>query len=522
MRNRPNILILLTDQQRHDTIAAAGFPHMITPHLDRLVSMSTLYTHAHSSNPVCMPARHDLLTGLPGKAHGYFSNSDKSIKDPDLPTLAGLFSAAGYRTAAIGKCHFEPPREHHGYDELILMEELPVRREDDEYAMWLKEKGLGHLQNIHGVRPHIYHIPQCAQMDLEHHGSTWVADRAIDWLHQNGDEPFLLTCGWIHPHPPWDIPEEYRGRYRERDLPEAIPPGRAWPEPENHGAWFGDDDTPARKRAIREAYYDSITCVDDAIGRVLNFLEEENLLEDTMIIFLSDHGEMLQDKGYYSKELPYEGSVRIPLVVKYPGGHGAGEVRHDFVDLLDILPTCLDVAGLTYPAGGYTLPGSSIVRPRGRKVQIASTFGAPHSRWVMARTERYKYIYTYNGGREQLYDLLHDPEEMHPIHNPEVCAELRAEVLAWERAWGPDWAVQDDALSVHPAREHHPSQCGKFHLWSNMQTQAFDERPPRERAGALAREMGHALSDAGYSGVMPWNVFNDTEWLDQLFEQARR
>ena len=159
--SKPNILILLSDQQRFDTIGRAGFSHMITPNLDNMATEGTLYCNAYSGNPVCMPARHELITGFPARMHGYYANNEKqSIRDYSVPTLARIFSRNDYRTVAVGKMHFSPSREHHGFEEMYLMEELPKVRQRDQYATYLEEEGLGHIQNPHGVRPHIYHNPK--------------------------------------------------------------------------------------------------------------------------------------------------------------------------------------------------------------------------------------------------------------------------------------------------------------------------------------------------------------------------
>ncbi len=187
-----------TDQQRYDTIGALGYEYMKTPNLDQLCKEGMAYTHAHTHNPVCMPARHDLLLGMPASAHGYFANNEKQrIQDYAIPTLPRIFSDAGYRTAAIGKMHFSPARAHHGYNELYLMEELPKHRYDDQYATYLKEEGLGHVQNLHGVRPHLYHTPQFSQMGFEHHETSWVKNQTIDWLKNNDEAPFFLFVGYI-------------------------------------------------------------------------------------------------------------------------------------------------------------------------------------------------------------------------------------------------------------------------------------------------------------------------------------
>ena len=382
---------------------------------------------------------------MPGRAHGYFTNSKQTIKDYSLPTLPRIFSENGYRTAAIGKMHFRPARMHHGFGEMFLMEELPKCRQDDQYATYLDAEGLGHIQNIHGVRPHIYNLPQNAQMDEAHHGSTWVADRTIAWLKANKNRPFFTMAGWISPHPPWDLPPEYQSLYRDRDLPEPVPHSRCYPFDTGRNEWYGDLDTPEEKRRIREAYYAAITMADRNIGRVLDYLRDENLIDNTLVIFTSDHGEMLQDKGFYTKQLPYDGSVRIPFIVRYPARFTPGAVKEEFVDLFDIMPTCLDIGNMQYTGDRYKLPGESLCAEapqRDRSFQVSS-FGNGLERWVMSRNRRYKYIYNYNRGAEEIYDLAHDPGETVNLKDTgdylvEDYRALKQKALDYERTWGPE------------------------------------------------------------------------------------
>ncbi len=531
---KPNVLILFTDQQRFDTIHAAGYSHMITPNLDRLAAEGCTFEYAHSTNPVCMPARHDMFTGLPGRVHGYFGNRRKPINDYDIPTLPRIFSENGYRTAGIGKLHFFPARMHHGFNELHLMEELPERWQDDEYLRYLRENNLGHLQNIHGVRPHIYHVPQNSQTELRHHGSVWVADRAIKWLEENGEEPFFLFVGWIHPHPPWNIPEEYKGLYRNVKLPDPVPVSRCFPDTEGVSAWHGDTDTEEQKRRIREAYFASITLVDHNIGRILDYLEGKSLLDNTLVIFTSDHGEMLQDKGIYSKEVPYEGSVRIPLIIRYPEKFKPGSVRREFADLFDIMPTCLDVCGLEYTSEKYRLPGESLCveNPKRDRSHQVSSYGSGSMRWVMCRNYRYKYVYNYLGGYEEFYDLQNDPGETVNLVNTREgqnagkypqgeFEELKRKAFEYEEKWGPEGSVENGRLKVYDGPALHPSARGKFHLWANRQFQWFDKRPNEIRGAQFIRELRHAVSDYDHSGVELKKVFNDPEWIRSFMDNWR-
>lgn len=516
-----NVLILLSDQQRFDTIHKAGYEHMITPALDALAEEGTLCVNAFSGNPVCMPARHDLITGLPARVHGYYGNNEKvAIRDYGAPTLPRIFSEAGYRTAAIGKMHFSPAREHHGFGEMRLMEELPKIRQNDEYAMFLKEQGLDHIQNPHGVRPHIYHIPQNAQQPNDLHGTRWVAEESINWLKENERHPFFLMCGFIQPHPPWNIPNEYDHLYDSKEIPKAIEKSRLPFEDETKAEWFGDDDTDRQREQIRKAYYTAVSMVDESTGKIIQYLKDTKQWDNTLVIYTSDHGEMLQDKGYYSKELPYDSAVRVPLIIKYPKGFCHTNLRDDFVDLLDIMPTCLEVCGLTYPDyKGYQPFGKSLLADEKKKYQFAAT-GRTSLRWVMCCNEKYKYIYHYMDGYEELYEIG-KPEVINLIIKDrekytDVIVELKQQAIAYEEKWGIEGGVVNGEFVKLPKEVVNPSVRGKFHLWSNNQMQKFFEPELYDRGEVLKKEMVHAVSNLEKSGVQLKEVFNDKEWIEQF------
>lgn len=520
---KPNVLIILSDQQRYDTIHCGGFEHMITPGLDRLAQDSEFCTHAYSGNPVCMPARHDLITGFPARVHGYYGNAEgRSIRNYSTPTIARIFSRAGYRTAAIGKMHFSPAREHHGFGEMRLMEELPKQRQNDEYLMYLKEKGFGDIQNPHGVRPHIYHIPQEAQQPDELHGTTWVADETIRWFEENENQPFMVMCGFIQPHPPWNIPKEWDNLYKDAEIPDPIEKSRLPFEDESKSEWFGDGDTKEQKEKIRKAYYTAVSMVDRSVDRILTYLKKTGKYDNTLIIYTSDHGEMLQDKGYYSKELPYDSAVRIPMIVKYPKSYEKKGFRDDFVDLLDILPTCLDVCGLNYPENEQGLFGKSLVRKEEKEYQFAATGTLP-LRWVMCCNKKYKYIYHYMGGYEEMY-CMEQPETQNlllkklTIEQKQQYEKLKKQAIAYEAEWGIENGVKDGTFITVPEEIIDPSVRGKFHFWSNNQMQAFYEADRYDRGRALECEMKKAVYNTEKSGVKLKSVFNDAVWKKQFEE----
>jgi arylsulfatase A-like enzyme len=443
--DRPNILLMMTDQQRFDTIRAAGFSYMQTPNLDRLASEGCLYTHAYSPNPICLAARQNLFTGLTARHHGLPDNVFGANLRSDLPTLPGILSDNGYETRAIGKMHFLPPRRHIGFDKLELMEELPFFREQDEYAMYLKEVGLGHIQNIHGIRNLLYMLPQRSLIPEEHHGSKWVADRAIDFIETNdGRHPFFLFCSWIAPHPPFDVPDRLADLYAGVDLPEPAV-AQTPPSPlAEENRMLGDHPNEAYVRRMREVYYAAVTFVDEQIGRLLDSLEEIGQMDNTLIIFVSDHGEMLGDLGLYQKWLPYDAATRIPFILRYPEKIGAEAVQDEFVDLNDILPTILDAAGLDYP-GDAPLPGESLFNrnPKKDRSWQYAEYGQHNRRWISIRNKEYKYNYYYGGGFEELFYLRNDPQETTnllaeepPKHVEEMRLTMRKKLLFYEQTYG--------------------------------------------------------------------------------------
>lgn len=443
---KPNILLLFTDQQRYDTIAASGYSYMQTPNLDRLVREGCIFHNAYSPNPVCVPARHNLLTGLPARYHGYAHNLRHSL-DAAIPTLPRILSDNGYETRAIGKMHFRPARRHNGFNKMELMEEIPRCREEDEYAMYLESVGLGHISNIHGVRNLLYMMPQRSLIPEEHHGSTWVADRSIEFLKREaGRQPFFLWSSWIMPHPPFDVPDSFANLYSDVELPEPLvskTPISIRAEEMKNNFSAPQENYNEILRRTRELYFAAVSMVDKNIGRVLDALKDTGELDNTLIIFTSDHGEMLGDHGTFSKALPYDSSSKIPFIVRYPEKIKPGTKCNEFVDLNDILPTGLDVAGIEYP-GSYILPGGSIfMEKKDRTLQYLENDNG-HRRWISIRDKRYKYNYYYLHGYEELFDLQQDPAESVNLlygqnisqENMLVRGKLREILTDYESYWG--------------------------------------------------------------------------------------
>lgn len=459
MKNN-NILLITTDQQRYDTICAMGYDFMETPNLDQLAAEGCCYPNAYSNNPVCMAARHNILTGLTARYHGfddnYFEDNPKTIPY-NIPTLPQLLSDEGYDTIAIGKMHFQPCRRHNGFTKMELMEEIPRYLEDDEYTGYLKENGYGDLQSPHGVRHLLYMLPQRSLIGEEHHGSSWVAQRSIYHLKENaGKRPFFMWSSFIAPHPPFDVPEGWADLYKGKELPPVKKSNTPISEIAEWKKFIADYPNESYLQRARELYYASISFVDYNIGKIIQQLKDMGEYDNTLIIFTSDHGEMLGDHGTYQKMLPYDGSARIPFIMRYPKRLKAGSQDTRFVDINDILPTVLDAADIPYPEPGI-LPGESIFARNG--VKDRSVQYVEHSRgkrrWVSLRDKRYKYNFYYGGGREELFDMEYDPDETTNLlyKNPdsEILAakeELKARLIALEGQYGLEGCVEHGQFVV--------------------------------------------------------------------------
>ncbi len=467
----PNILLLMTDQQRFDTICAAGYDFMHTPNLDRLVAEGRLYRHAYSPNPICLAARHNLITGLTARHHCFPDNVHEVTTRADLPTLPRILADNGYETRAIGKMHFLPARRHNGFDKMELMEELPNYREQDEYAMYLKEAGLGHIQNIHGVRNLLYMLPQRSLIPEEHHGTFWVGRRTADFIRtNNGRHPFFVWASWIAPHPPFDITDRFAELYENADLPEPHVSQTPLPSLTEENRMLGDLPTPEYVRRMREVYCAAVSMVDESIGEVLDTLEETNQLDNTLIIFVSDHGELLGDYGLYQKWQPYDSCARIPFIVRYPKRTAPGSVCNDLVDLNDILPTVLDAVGLDYP-GDIPLPGESLLAEQPSKDRNWQyiEYAEGNRRWISILSQEFKYNYYYGGGFEQLFDMQSDPHETtnllandfsHEIER--IRTEHRQKLIQYEREYGLEGYVDEDDLKVGEPYIPHPQRNEAF------------------------------------------------------------
>ncbi|NQT59260.1 MAG: sulfatase-like hydrolase/transferase [Bacteroidetes bacterium] len=480
---RPNILLIMTDQQRWDTIKAAGAEWMKTPNLDQLAAEGCLFENAYTNNPICMPARHTLLTGLPGREHGYPDNDWGKGMKKRLPTFPELLSDAGYETRTIGKNHFYPPRRHNGYLNMELMQEVPGYREQDEYLQYLNENGYGNVLNIHGVRNLLYMLPQRSLLPEEHHGTSWVAQRAVDFVQtNNGEHPWLLKLGFIAPHPPFNVPDEFADLYKGVEFPEPLETQTTISPLAEENKLLGDLPTVVYVRRMRELYYASITHIDHHLGCIVESLKETGQLDNTLIIFTSDHGEMLGDYGTYQKWLPYDACSRIPMIIRFPEKLRPGTRRNDFVDLADLFSTILDAAGVDYPAD-FDLLGESLFaeNPLKDRSRQYVEYSVENRRWISLRDEHFKFNYYFGGGREELFDLEKDPGETlnllesEPEEYEEVRSRLKAELTIYEQRFGLEDSLENGELVIREPYKPKPYRNRVFPVFQEKLTRESEK-----------------------------------------------
>ena len=507
-RARPNILLLFTDQQRYDALGCMGNPHIVTPNLDRLADQGCLYRFGHTPNPVCIPARYCLLTGQRSVVHRYYQNQGHHL-DLAIPTLPRILSDAGYHTEVIGKMHFNPPREHHGFHRMQLMEETPHYRQDDDYATYLRSVGYGHIRHIHGVRHLLYHQPQQSIVPEQHHGTHWVADRTIEFLRENRNRNWFCWSSWIAPHPPLNATPRWAEFYRGRDVPAPNRcTGEAISQFMRDKDWFADMHTasPERLRRSTQSYYAQVSFVDEQLGRILGELDRLGLAANTLVMFTSDHGELLGDHWGWQKQCSYEPVVRVPMILRFPGRMPAGSTSDQFVDLMDVLPTFADAAGAPLP-NTWDFPGESLLNPRGhrdRTCQFTECYEGK-ARWISVRNHQYKYTYWFHNGYEELWDLQTDPAELRnlaieglPPTQEAIRCEMRGRLVDWERKNGPS-PIEKDLPDLGIAEYFGKRHNAQFPDWpanvADPEEQAKINPIEKEVLEVLAHEPDVKLAD---------------------------
>ncbi|MBN1673405.1 MAG: choline-sulfatase [Kiritimatiellae bacterium] len=450
---KPNILLVMTDQMTPLMTGAYGYAAAKTPNLDRLAAEGVLFENAYSSCPICAPARMSLLTGM--YVSSINANDNTSILPSDEPTHNHYLSAAGYDTVLSGKLHAIGPDQLHGFAKRLTTDVYPadfnwlaICRSDPSgftsahehpIAVDYVTAGVGvrqwSLQLDYDEETHFRGLEYLRRKRSQPSGTLQKA------LPKRDDTPFFLQVSYQHPHEPfhclrryWDLyegveipvptyPEELESTYTamDRDLNTA------------HGAGEVDLKDPDSLLAMHRAYLGSMTYCDDKLGELLQALEDLGLADDTIVIFTSDHGDMLGHRGMIQKRTFYEQASRIPLIFRFPKNFPMGKpgaVVKDPVSIVDVCPTLLELSGI---ADYLPMDGKSLVpQLKGERDPGRYVFAENHSEGVtglcfMVRRGRYKYNWLYQRDA-QLFDMEADPGEWENLAGRPECREVEAEL----------------------------------------------------------------------------------------------
>ena len=435
---RPNILFVITDQQRWDTLGCYGNEQIFTPSFDRLAAEGVVFERCYTSSPECVPARAVMMTGQPPHRTGVFSNS--YMLAPQAVTFQRILREAGYLTQAIGKMHFRPPREGFGMERLCLSEEIPGTVAEDEYLTELHAAGFDWAEEPHGMRSHMYYTPQVSQLPDQWHTTTWTGRKTVEFIEgQAGSErPWLCWTGFIKPHPPFEPTVPFNTLYDpvEMPLPARGPQCKDnrtwWQNLQNVGKWMDRDPDVHFCQAQKAHYWATISMVDRQMGRILGALDRTGQRENTLVVFTSDHGELLGDHDSWGKRSWYEGAGHIPMLVSWPGRVPAGERRGQLVAHEDILPTLLSAAGVAAPkeAVGVDLVGLCRDNAAASREVYCAQFHEKGHGLYLALDARWKYMYSACDGKEQLFDLAGDPQELANRADDAAAAEVKSRLKA--------------------------------------------------------------------------------------------
>ena len=477
MNKKSNIILLMMDQLSEKWLCAALNGACELPNFKRLIESGVKFNNMYSENPVCCPARATIATGLSTRGHGVLENGYQL--DPKLPTFMKALQTGGYQTGLFGKLHVEPhykglnpDYKQYGFDVTHVTEDCRggewldwIQKEHPEYleevlmTIWANEipEYLSYGENHENLRerikacrekhdrtnggkyPHAskkgYELPFPKELSQ----TEWITQRAIDFMkNRETDQPFFAQISYVQPHGPFTPPAGYLDKVRDDMIPDVVLP--EWADDENapyciKGRGARIKMTPDQTAFNRKCYFADLIHLDEQVGKILDCLEEINQKENTYIVFVSDHGELLGDHGFYGKEEKhYDACIHIPLVISGPGLE-SGITKDQMVQHTDICPTILEMAHVKMPLmpkeGPHlkveqedipSLYGRSLMglcqgkdiswRQESYCESYNGLVSADPRDWARTiRTNEYRYTYYPSGGGEQLFNLVEDPDE---------------------------------------------------------------------------------------------------------------
>lgn len=457
MSERKNVLMICTDHWSGSLLGCEGRSDIMTPTLDYLAENGVRFQNFYSECPVCIPARRTIMTGLSPKTHGDRVYSDR-MEMPEVPTMAQTFCQNGYQTLAVGKLHVYPQRNRIGFEEVILAEEGRYELGAvDDYQTWLGEHGYLGQEFMHGMGNNTYYTRPW-HLDEPSHPTNWVT---MEMMHQikrkDPTRPFFFYCSYQFPHPPLVPLQSFLDMYQEDEI-----------APVKTGEWLDDNPlfqsmceqasvyTDKEKRRARRAFFAQCTHIDYQIRLLIGTLRECNLLDNTILVFTSDHGDMLFQHDMVAKRCFYEEAARVPFILSgTPMLKWRGTVEQKLAGLGDVMPTLLDLCGIPIPK---TVEGIPLMTAQIHPYLYGEVSdGGKATR--MIRWKQYKLIYYPYGNILQLFDLEKDRDEIHDYSKDDgyqQIVETMREYLI-KNLYGEDlkW-IRDGHLTGRQPVEYHP------------------------------------------------------------------
>ncbi len=504
MARRPNILFIMVDQLAPQVLSAYGGTGVRTPHLDRLAGDGVVFENAYCNFPLCAPARFSMLSGrLPSRIGAF----DNAVEFPaSTPTIHHYLRIAGYRTCLAGKMHFVGPDQLHGYEERVTTDVYPAD------FLWSPDWSLDDeswLEWYHSMHAVLDAGPHRRSVNIAYDDE--VEFEAVRWLHEHadsGDErPFALTVSFISPHDPYLAPPRWWEQYRDIEIDPLRVPDIPLEERDPHSRrhWFLTgrhqvDIGEADVLRMRRAYFAVTSYVDAKVGRLLATLDEIGMAEDTFIVFTSDHGDSLGERGLFFKMSFFEWSVRVPFIMHAPLAFAPRRASAN-VSHVDLLPTLLDVAydgalpELAAPIDGRSLAPLASGSGDDRPDLVCAEYTAEGVRapLVMVRKGPCKLI-SCPTDPPLLFDLDADPDERENLAEHPAHAGMRAEL---EAAVDRNWDLQ--ALDTAVRRSQSARRLVGAALDTGRRT-PWDFQPLRDASGLYFREGGDI--QASYSGTV--------------------
>ncbi len=509
---KPNVLFIMTDQQRADTIAALGNPHIYTPNFDRLVKRGMAFTNAYSTCPVCVPARYTIRTGRQEPRTGIYKNGGPSLvpgqaKDTEERCgayLARTMQSLGYRTFGAGKFHSNPKFEDLGYDTHLHSEELygtPEIRAKDDYAAFIAREHpeYNFIEGLMGERTEMYYMPQMSPMPAEHTVEAWAADRIIELINKDDSRPYFGFTSFVGPHPPLAPPIPFNRMYDPDRMPNPIKGNPALDHMDDHIPWmnhaiWAEDINDSHARVLKARYYGELSYIDHCLGRILDAVEGRDDAGNTLICFFSDHGDGLGDHNLWQKESFFEPACNVPFLVSWPKRLPQGQENEALVCLADLFGIATAAAGNTELRDGIDVLGM-IAGKSAPRLYLAGYHGVPGTPQfkMMIREGEWKYIFMANGGREQLFNVKEDPKELRQriTEQPGIAENMRHRAVEAASQVNVDRALDNGELRRFPFTPRPRKRIYQFD--HSRGVRGFPENP----GDVLARIAHRNVDEAG-------------------------